>query len=179
MIIGEKVLLRAVEERDLAQLASWRNDPQNRRFVFTPFLINPCGQKKWFEALLANPNKVLFMVDNCAGKTVGMIGADHIDWRNQECEGGPIVFDFAERSHGYAEEAMALLFRYVFEELNMHRIYATCYTFNPVVELMKWFGIQEEGILSQAAYTQGCFHDKVILALLRDEWQALWGETKP
>ncbi len=170
MIKGKSVILRPVEERDLDVLARWRNDPANRRFVFTPFLINPGGQKKWYEALLTNHDKVLFMVDNLEGKTVGMIGADHIDWRNQECEGGPIVFDPEERSHGYAEEAIGMLIDYCFHELNMHRMYAHCYPFNKVVEMMTWYGFQQEGVLRQAVFTEGHFCDKVILGLLREEW---------
>jgi RimJ/RimL family protein N-acetyltransferase len=171
MIKGTRVLFRPVEEGDLELLVRWRNDPQNSRFVFSPFLINPGGQKKWYEALLANPNKVMFMVDNLEGKTVGMIGLDHIDWRNQECEGGPIVFDPGERSYGYAEEAIGMLIKYAFEELNMHRMYAFCYPYNRIIELMKWFGFKEEGVLRQAVFSEGKFQDKVILGLLREEWQ--------
>lgn len=171
MIKGKKIILRPVEERDLDLLVRWRNDPANRRFVFSPFLINPGGQKKWYEQLLANPNKVLFMVDTVEGKTVGMIGADHLDWRNQECEGGPIVFDPDERSFGYAEEAITLLIKYTFEELNMHRMYTFCYPFNRIIELMEWFGFKKEGVLRQAVFSEGQFHDKVIMSLLREEWQ--------
>ncbi len=170
MLVGKIVRLRPVEERDLQTLVKWRNDPQNRRFVFTPLLINPANQQKWFEGLLADRNKIMFMVDNPEGKTVGTVGLDHIDWRNQECEGGPIVFDPGERSHGYAEDAVELTIRYAFEELNLHRIYVYCYPFNRVVELLKWFGFQEEGVLRKAVFTQGKFHDKIIMALLREEW---------
>jgi RimJ/RimL family protein N-acetyltransferase len=106
MPVGKKVRLRPVEERDLDQLATWRNDPVNLQYYFSPFLANPGLQNKWYEDLLANPNKVLFMVDTLEGIPVGMIGVDHIDWLNQECEGGPIVIDPEQRSHGYAEEAL-------------------------------------------------------------------------
>lgn len=170
MIQGKCVVLRPVEERDLELLVRWRNDPQNRRYVFTPLPISAGGQKKWYEGLLSNREKVLFMVDNLEGKPVGMIGVDHIDWRNQECEAGPIVFDPAERSHGYAEEALALLIDFAFHELNMHRMYAFCYPFNGVIDWGKWYGFREEGRLREAAFTQGKFHDKVIIGLLREEW---------
>jgi RimJ/RimL family protein N-acetyltransferase len=177
MPVGKKVRLRPVEERDLDQLATWRNDPVNLQYYFSPFLANPGLQNKWYEDLLANPNKVLFMVDTLEGIPVGMIGVDHIDWLNQECEGGPIVIDPEQRSHGYAEEALELLIEYVFNELNLHRFYVYSYSFNPVIEFMKWFGFKEEGVLRKAAFTRGKFYDKVLMALLREEWQLERGDS--
>jgi RimJ/RimL family protein N-acetyltransferase len=171
MLRGQAVVLRPVEERDLDLLACWRNDPDNRQFFFSTALIYPDGQKKWFDALIADRSRVLFIIENREGKPVGMIGLGKIDARNQECEGGPIVVAKEERQHGYAEEAIELLLKYAFEELNMNRFYCYCYPFNRVVELMKMFGFKEEGVLRQAVFTQGQFHDKILLALLREEWK--------
>ena len=171
MPVGKKVRLRPVEERDLASFACWHNDPINLRYYFSPFLVNPGAQKKWYEEVLANPNKVLFTIETLEGAPVGFIGLDHIDWRNQACEGGPIVVAPEQRSHGYAEEAMELLFEYAFSELNLGRVYAYSYSFNPVVELMKWYGFQVEGVLRKARFADGKFHDVVLIALLREEWR--------
>jgi RimJ/RimL family protein N-acetyltransferase len=171
MLKGQTVVLRPVEERDLDLLARWRNDPDNRQFFFSTLLIYPAGQKKWFDALIADPSRLLLIIENREGKPVGMIGLGKIDARNQECEGGPVIVAQDERQYGYAEEAIELLLKYAFEELNMNRFYCYCYPFNHVVELMKMFGFKEEGVLRQAVFTQGQFHDKVLLALLREEWE--------
>jgi len=171
MIKGKKVILRPVEERDLQLIVRWRNDPQNRRFFFSPFLINPGEQKKWYEELLADRNRVVFMIDNLEGKTVGMVAIVDIDWRNQACELGQGILDLNERGKGYYEEAMTLIIKYAFQELNMNRICGYCYSFNPVIEFNKWLGAKEDGVLRQAAFTQGKFHDVVVLGLLREEWQ--------
>jgi RimJ/RimL family protein N-acetyltransferase len=172
MIQGKRVVLRPVEERDLALLARWRNAPENRRFFFSPFPINPGGQKKWYEGLLADRSRVMFMVDSRDGETVGVIGLDKIDWRNQEAEYGQILLDPAHRDLGYAEEAASLMVQYAFDELNLHRLYSIIYAFNQGV--IRWShvaGFKTEGVLRQAAFTGGKFHDKVIVALLREEWE--------
>ena len=171
MIKGENVTLRPVEESDLELLARWRNDTYNRRFFFSPFLISQGGQNRWHEALQADRTRMLLMIDDPLGKPIGMIGMDNIDWRNQVCEGGQILLDPEERGLGYAEEATQLLIRYTFEELNLHRVYCYCYDFNPVIEWMKLFGFEQEGVLRRAAFTQGEFHDVVVMGLLREEWQ--------
>jgi RimJ/RimL family protein N-acetyltransferase len=172
MIVGEQVILRPVEERDLPLLVRWRNDPINRRYFFSPFLISLGGQEKWYKELLADRNRVLFMIDTQAGQAVGMVGLDRIDWRIGEAEGGLWLLDPDERGRGYAEEAGDLLLHYAFEELNLRRIYAIIYSFNKgVIALVKMSGFKQEGILRQAAFTGGKYYDKVIMGLLRDEWQ--------
>jgi len=172
MIKGKRVILRPVEERDLPLLARWRNAPENRRLFFSPFLINPGGQKKWYEELLADRSRIMMMVDTLEGQTVGMMGLDKIDWRNQEAETGQILFDPDQRGRGYAEEAMCLGLDYAFDELNLHRVYAVVYASNrAIIEFDKFFGFQEEGVLRQAVFSGGKFQDKVILGLLRDEWR--------
>ncbi len=171
MLQGEKVLLRPLEERDLDLVACWRNDPNNRRFFFTTSVIYPAGQKKWYEHLITDPNRFIFMIENKAGKPVGIVGLDKIDRRNQEAEAGPGLLDPNERGRGYVEEAIELLLNYAFGELNLHRIYGSCFPFNKIIELLKLYGFVEEGVLRQAVFTQGRFYDKVILGLLREEWQ--------
>jgi RimJ/RimL family protein N-acetyltransferase len=171
VIVGKHVILRPVEERDLRLLAEWRNAPENRRFFFSPFLINPEGQKKWLEGLLVDKNRIVHMVDTHEGESVGMIGLDKIDWRNRSAEGGQILLPPDQRGHGYAEEAVSLMIKYAFEELNMHRLWAEVYSFNKgVLGWCQLFGFQKEGVLREAAFTGGKYHDKVIMGLLREEW---------
>jgi RimJ/RimL family protein N-acetyltransferase len=171
MLEGKKINLRPLEERDLNLVACWRNDSANRRFFFTTSMIYPGGQKKWFENLLIDPNRFVLVIETKEGQAVGIIGLDKIDRRNQEAEGGPGLLDSNERGKGYMEEAIELLLDYAFGELNLHRVYGTCYPFNRTIELLKWYGFQQEGVLRQAVFTQGKFYDKVILGLLREEWQ--------
>jgi RimJ/RimL family protein N-acetyltransferase len=160
-----------VEERDLPLLARWRNAPENRRFFFSPFLVSQSGQERWLQGLLADRTRVVLMIDTIEGETVGMIGLDKIDWRNQSAESGQILLAPGQRGLGYAEEAGALMTKYAFEELNLHRLYAEVYSFNRgVLAWCRLFGFRQEGVLRQAAFTAGKFHDKVIMALLRDEW---------
>lgn len=172
MLRGKRIFLRPVEESDLELLARWRNHPANQRFFFSPFLVNPGGQKKFFEQLLADRTRVWFMIETLDGQTVGMCGLNNIDWHNQECEGGQLVLDPDERGKGYAEEAAFLSIRYAFEELNMHRIYGYCFAYNPILTLLKEvFGFKQEGVLRKSVFTGGKFHDKVVVGLLREEWQ--------
>lgn len=171
MLRGERVVLRPVEERDLDALARWRNDPQVIDFLFSPFFVNPGGQEAWHASLLSNPDKVMFMSDDLQGVSIGALRVDRIDWRNQECELRPFFFDPEKPSAGYGKDAVKLLTEYAFEQLNMNRIYGLCFPHNRVITLAKSIGFKEEGVLRQAVFSGGRFHDKVVIGLLRDEWR--------
>lgn len=173
MLKGKYVILRPVEEHDLPLLVCWRNDPESRRFFFSPFLISLGGQKKWYEELQSDRSRILFMIETVEGTTVGTIGLEKIDWRNQHAAIGQFLLAAEHRGLGYAEEAGRLLIQYAFQELNLHRLYSEIFAWNrPVIEWDKFYGFQEEGVLRQAVFSGGMFQDVVILSLLREEWQA-------
>jgi RimJ/RimL family protein N-acetyltransferase len=176
MIRGKQVLLRPVEERDLPLLVRWRNNPADRRLFFSPFLISEGGQKKWYERLLADQAHMLFMIETVEGQTVGTIGLDGIDWRNQQAELGQFYIDPEMRGRDYPLEATVLIVQYAFEELNLHRLQGAFYDFNQgPMTMAQFFGFRREAVLRKAAFAGGEFHDKIILGLLREEWRAEWG----
>lgn len=171
-----RVRLRPVEERDLDLIVRWRNDPGVHRFFFSPFFINPGGQKKWYQDLLADQNRVVSMIETLEGKTVGMLALTSIDWRNQAAEAGNLLIDPDERGKGYVEDAMYIGIKYAFEELNLHRLYGYTFDFNKSIELYEFFHFKKEGVLRQAVFSGGKFRDKILFGLLREEWQAEEGD---
>ena len=164
--------LRPVEEEDLVLLARWRNESQTRIMFFTPFLISTSGQKKWYEALLNDHTRTQFMIvrlDN--NDTIGTIGLDHIDYRNQNAELGVFIIDPSVRREHLGIAAVHALLGYGFNDLNLRRIYAKVYDFNkPVLDGCPQAGFRREGIARKAAYINGRFHDVVHIGVLREEW---------
>jgi len=173
MIYGRKVGLRPVEEGDLSLLLHWRNDPQVRPLFFWPFLLSASGQKGWHKALLDDPTRLHFMIVRLADNlTIGAIGLDQIDYRNQTAQLGSMIIAPSERDLGWGTDAALALMRYAFSELNLHRLCGRAYAFNTAsIRGCKRGGMKEEGIARQAAFVNGQFHDVVFLAALREEWQ--------
>jgi RimJ/RimL family protein N-acetyltransferase len=57
--------------------------------------------------------------------------------------------------------------------LNLHRIMLTVSSLNiGAVKAYTRAGFQQEGVLRQASYRDGAYHDKIIMAILRPEWEA-------
>jgi RimJ/RimL family protein N-acetyltransferase len=79
---------------------------------------------------------------------------------------------------GYGTDAMSLLLRYAFTELNLHRMTLTVYEFNErAIRMYQRCGFKIEGIVRDCLYRNGRRWDLVSMGILRDEWLELNGYT--
>ena len=173
MIEGKNINLRLVEEADLEQIARWRNEPEISKLFFNTFPIATSGQKKWYvENILFSEKKKLFIITTKDGKSIGTLGLDDIDFKNQNAEyGNMLIGDKEYLNKGYAKDAILTILRFAFEELNVHRIYLKNFEHNQkALTLYEKCGFRKEGILRDSFYTQGEFKNIVIMAILRHEF---------
>ena len=77
-----------------------------------------------------------------------------------------------DRRKGYGREALALLLRFAFEEMNLHRLSANIPAYNTAaLAFFQKFGFVEEIRRRQALQLDGQVWDAISLGLLRAEWQ--------
>jgi RimJ/RimL family protein N-acetyltransferase len=77
-----------------------------------------------------------------------------------------------QRGKGYGREALGLLVRYAFAELNLNHLSAGIPEYNPVaLHLFQGAGFAERACQRQALYRDGRRWDLLILGLLKDEWR--------
>lgn len=180
MLKGKRVILRPMEKRDLGMLVQWRNDPRILHSFFSPFLVHPAGQDKWYEDLQHDPTRLVLIIDTINGKTIGMIGLDNIDQESQQCESGFLLVEPDQRDNAQVIEACLLLTEYGFKELNMHRMYAVTFADRFDGDWFELTGWQREVVLRQSVFIGGKFHDKVVWGVMRDDWmKAMYGEVGP
>jgi [ribosomal protein S5]-alanine N-acetyltransferase len=74
--------------------------------------------------------------------------------------------------HGYATEAAQEMLRYGFEELALHRIFATHFKHNPASgRILKKIGMRYEGCQREHLLKWGDFVDSEMYGILRREWE--------
>jgi len=74
---------------------------------------------------------------------------------------------------GYMSDALQEVVRYVFEYLDLNRLYAYHMTRNPATgRVLEKNGFKQEGLLLQRVRKWGQFEDVALWAILRQEWQA-------
>jgi [ribosomal protein S5]-alanine N-acetyltransferase len=74
--------------------------------------------------------------------------------------------------NGYATEASQEMLRYGFEELGLHRIYASHFHHNPISgKILRKLGMRYEGCQRQHYRKWDQFVDSELYGMLREEWQ--------
>jgi RimJ/RimL family protein N-acetyltransferase len=179
---GKKVYLRAVEPEDWETFHAWDQDTSFARLTyFIPFPGSQERSKKfWNEESTREPknHEFRFVIMNIEGQLVGIINSHTCEPRN-----GTFMYGLAiRREHwrkGYAREAIYLVLRYFFGELRYQKVNVDIYAFNEVsLKLHQKLGFQQEGVLRRMIYTNGQYHDDIILGMTAEEFWSLYPTEK-
>lgn len=114
LIVGKKVILAEIRERDIELIRLWRNEPLNRKCFFYQKFISKEQQKIWFNKYRNNFNDLIFLIKNKVGKKIGIISIYNIDLNKKTSEIGRILIRKDERGKDYSKEAINLLLNYIF-----------------------------------------------------------------
>ncbi len=103
---------------------------------------------------------------------LGIIGLSWVDWSNGTARMELNMKDLAEYSQPFAEEALALMRRYVFYELQMHHLSLIVPAYNEgLIATLQRMGFAEEVRRREALYRFGHHWDSVHFGLLAVDWQ--------
>ena len=170
LIRGERALLRAPIAADREYLASWQTDPLVRNSLIPPVLRYVTDH---LSDSAPNVERADFIVcDPETGKPVGLVSLHDIDRRVQQAALGKMIGDPAYRGKGVAHEATKLILTYGFEILALHRIYLqTLGGSMKNIKLNERLGFRFEGVLEDAAISEGRRADVILMAMLRSEFE--------
>lgn len=173
MIVGERVNLRALEREDLSKMCKWRNDPEAIRFIFSYLPISMAEEEEWFSRYLKEEKSRVFVIQTKeAREAIGYLLVSNIDHKNQNAEVGIHIDEKEYQGKGLGTDAMRRLLQFLFEEMNLHRIYLYVHDYNErALDFYKKMGFVQEGILRDAIFTDGRFHDIILMSILREEFK--------
>lgn len=137
------------------------------------FPFTPEQAEKWLERCdlgIDTGASLRFAVrEKEAGKLIGTLGL-HLNREHQKAELGYwLGKDFWGK--GYLTEALAAILKFGFEELNLNKIYATHFLYNPGSgRVMQKAGMKFEGLQKQEYFQHGEFLDVHRYALLKKDF---------
>ena len=102
-----------------------------------------------------------------------LIGGCRIAVLDQLNRGGSIGYCFNRHfwGKGYATEAARALLDFGFEQLDLHRIFATCSSENIAsARVLEKIGMRQEGYIREHEWIKGKWRDSLIYAILEHEW---------
>jgi RimJ/RimL family protein N-acetyltransferase len=170
-LIGTKVYLRPLEEADAAECHAWLNDPEVRRTLAAragPY--TEAMSRDWIRALDFRTTMGFAIVVRENELYVGNCDLREINPVDRNASLGILIGRKDEWGNGFGTEAVALLCRYAFEGLNLHRVSLSCYANNERgLRLYARLGFVIEGRRREQVFVDGGYVDELVLGLLRDE----------
>ncbi|WGS65719.1 GNAT family N-acetyltransferase [Marinitoga aeolica] len=173
MYTGEKIYLRSYEEYDMDNLKNIMNNYKVREFlsfnVILPFSTE--DQKNFFKSIPERRKKNIYdfaIVRKEENDLIGGCVIRNVDFRNSICTAGFFI-DERYWGHGYGKEAVILIEKFVFYELNIQKIKLEVISDNiRALKLYKKLGYKIEGTLKKEIFRNGNFFDLILLAKFRE-----------
>lgn len=104
-------------------------------------------------------------------RLIGVAQIYWIEWSHGAAHFTISIGKAEDRNKGLGGEAMRLLLRYAFHELNLHRLAAFVSSWNAeALRFFARFGFAEEFRRREALYILGQRCDQVGISLLKEEW---------
>lgn len=179
LLCGQLVRLTAMNaETDAEAFAHWDGDSEYmRQLDAQPHVMNPARKIKEDIEKEQNedPSTIVFAVRTLAeDKLIGFVALDGINWRYGDTFVGIGIGERAYRGNGYGTDAMRVMLRYGFMELNLARVQLNTFSYNePAIKSYRKVGFVEEGKMRGMLRRNGQRWDFVYMSILRSEWEAI------
>lgn len=174
MYTGKKVRLREYRKEDIKQAQNYVNDPDINSLISPsiPYPFTLEDEQKWFEDLSATKDTYSFAIETLEDKKyIGGCGINHIDWKNSVATVGIFIGDKDYLGKGYGTDAMNILIKFIFEQVNINKIKLHVFSFNiRAIKSYEKCGFKQEGVLRQEVFRNGQYHDDIVMGLLKEEY---------
>ncbi len=180
LFTGELVRLAADDLDILAEAFSrWAQDSEYRR------LFDSEETRLWSKDLTRGrlekyigslkPNLYFFSIYTLKDdRLIGEIGLDEVRFSQGDASASIGLGEREFWGRGYGTDAMRLLLRYAFTELNLRRVSLDVFEYNPrAVRSYEKVGFKAEGRMRAMLNREGKRWDLVFMGILREEWERL------
>jgi len=180
ILTGTLVRLSAVDADEFSKaFASWRRDSEFIRLMSTrPMRLgSQKDAQKSLEKELEEQelDQHWFTIRTLTeDKLLGDIGLYVVSWPGRDAF---VTLGLGERDFwgkGYGTDAMNLILRYAFMEVNLQRVTLTVFEYNPrAIRSYEKAGFCHEGRLRKFLNREGRRWDMLFMSILREEWLSL------
>lgn len=172
----ERLILRPMQKSDAEAVFSYRSDAETNKFQgwipetpddvirFTEQRIVPAMnvQGTWFQFVVVRKDSL---------ELIGDIGLHFFDPENKQVEIGCTIGKKHQRQ-GFAREALTEVVKFLFTELNKHRLIASVDPRNlGSIQLMKSLEMRQEAHFRESLFIGGEWVDDLIYAILKRDWE--------
>jgi len=191
---GQLIYLASINpDKDAEMESRWTHDAEFQRLLNTDLVrpLSPAQIKKYYteieKEMDEKGNQFYFTIHHLptnkssaaadenqqvSDRVLGFARLDWIEWSQGVGSISLGIGELDERGKGYGSDALRLLLRYAFGELNLFRLGATVPEYNQVA--LRFFGkagFEVEARRREALHRDRKRWDLIYLGLLREEWE--------
>jgi RimJ/RimL family protein N-acetyltransferase len=173
---GERIWLRPLEERDMAAYAAGINDTEVGIPAGYRWPLSVDHARTWLERQqdrVQRGDEFLFAICELGNdRFIGTTWLKEVSW----VDGSAELAIYMDRDHigaGWGTDAQRTLLRFGFISLGLTRIWLTVDADNArAIRSYEKVGFRREGVMRQARRGLNGMADSVLMAILREEWDA-------
>jgi len=173
-IEGERLDLVAGNSKWSNLICKWMNNPKVRHYSRNIWPRTLEDIKKRYEHspdrhIRDNANFMIYHKQ--VEQPIGIVGLDEINWVSRNANLFALIGEPEHWGKGIAGEDCALVIKYGFTELNLHKIHAGIFSPNErSLRAAEKLGFEKEAILKETIYIDGKYHDNHRFSLLKRDW---------
>lgn len=174
IIRGELITLMPLKPEEYDYFFKWFKDKEAIRYSLGRWQKKHSRLqiKQWLEETIKDPSVVNFgIVEILTNTLIGYAGISGISKTSNSGEYFIFIGDKECWGRGYGTEVTKLVVDYGFKKLKLHRISLT--VSEPNIGGLKAYtraGFKEEGVLRDAAFRDGEYHNKIVMSILSRDW---------
>ncbi len=173
---GDRVRLAAPNAaQDAESFSRWSRDAEYTRSLDAApsrFWLAP-DAKEDIEKWEGRPGEIIFTIRTLGDdRLIGFVELDGIQWTNGDSFVGIGIGERDYRGKGYGTDAMRVVERYAFMELNLHRLSLNVFGYNTrALRSYEKAGFAIEGRVRDALLREGRRWDLIYMGLMKSEWE--------
>ena len=175
VLTGGRVYLRPLERSDAELIVPWL---RNRELTWSLGDFFPAADVRavadGIERLYRTGHDLLLgVVRRDTDGLIGITELHQLDLDNRQASFGLLIGEVGE---GYGSEVTGLVLDYAFGQLALNRVWLHVDERNTRgIRAYQKVGFRREGLLRENRYADGRYHNTLLMAVLRSEWQARKG----
>jgi diamine N-acetyltransferase len=172
-VIGSKVFLKVLEEKDLESVFRWKNNVELARLVKAhPLPVAMYEMGEWFKRNQSDKNQILWGIyEKRSTKLLGIVRLMFINWISKNAEFGIFIGEKSNTGKGNGKEVLNLVLDFAFKDINLHRIHLKVNESNTkAIHLYTTCGFKKEGVFREHFYMNGKYENVLLMGLLKNEY---------
>lgn len=174
-ITGERIVLREFRQEDISGIRSWVTDENTTRYLGGVYLRPQSweqSERTLADLLNGEAGGVHLAVGEKANnlRYLGQVSLSMIDNVARHAELAVVLCPDSTHK-GLGREAISLMLRFAFEQLNLNRVYLKVHAENArAIRCYEACGFRREGILRRHAFIDGQYVDVLCMGILQEEF---------